>query len=114
MATAYTSANVDFAYVNQEGNFQEWVLHLDALSSASSDTLDITPYVPTGMKACFVSAEDHPATVVHDVQLADGTTTFTTQSRMGTSMVVATDVITFGGNHYSADAHVNFKVVPGR
>jgi len=109
--TAYTHANVDFAYLKKEGEFTEWVLHLDRLNT--SDTLDITAYVPTGKKACFVEAEDHTTTITNDVNAA-GVTTSVANSRFKTSMVVSTDVITFTGGGDSTDAHVTFKVVPDR
>lgn len=107
--TAYTSSDVDFSYVNQEGNSQQWILHLDRLNK--SDTLDITPYVPTGMKAVFIRASDHGTTVV------SGTTTVTLSNEYECSYVVSTDIITFGaagGGANSTDAHVEFKVVPSR
>lgn len=109
--TAYTSANVDFVYLRQEGNFNDYLLHMDRLDT--SDTLDLTPWVHTGQKACFVDAEDHASTISNDVEVS-GTTTTSTTSRFRTSMVVSTDVVTFTSGGNSTDAHVTFKVVPGR
>ena len=109
--TAYTSSNVDFTYLKKEGEFKEYVLHMDRLDTG--DTLDLTPYVPTGMKACFVDAEDHAGTITNGEDAA-GVTTSTANSRFKTSMVVSTDVVTFTGGGDSSDAHVTFKVVPGR
>ena len=103
--TAYTSANFQNLYYQQEGEILTAVFTLAKLNV--SDTFDLTPIVKNGRKVSRLTVVDHAATIT------GGRSTATyASSEAAWSMAVSTDIVTITRGNQSSDAIITVETVP--